>query len=454
MKKQSYILLVITAVAVSITGCKKFVDVGQPKNQLTSSEVFADSTDAAGVLAGIYYSSISSPLAINSGGLTLYPGLSSDELVPTGSSISIVQFYADNVLTNNSQNYSLWLGGYNYIYSANACIEGVTGSSGIPASAKARLIAEARFIRGYQYFCLMNLYGGLPLVTGTDYKTTGILPRATREQVFVQIIGDLQFAESNLGVYAGSNDRPNSLTASAILAKVFLYQGKNNLAVAEAGKVINSGNFQLESDLNNVFLSGSAETIWQLDLPFNKYTWEGTAFVPTSSHGTPKYVINANLLNSFEEGDLRLSSWTKTNTSGTKSYIYPYKYKNNSLATVATEGYVLMRLADIYLIRAEAEMNSGDLGDALNDLNMIRARAGLTAVAATDGPSVFAAIRNERRHELFCEGGSRWFDLKRWNLANETLAPLKSSWSVNAILYPIPLDEINANPELVQNPGY
>lgn len=454
MKKIIIKLIAVIAIVASGAGCKKFVDVGQPKNQLVSAEVFADSTDASASLVGIYIASMNNPIGLNSGGLTLYPGLSADELAPTGSNPSIVQFYGDNVLTNNNLNNGLWAAGYNYIYATNACLEGINNSPGISSAAKLQISAEAKFIRGYEYFCLLNLYSGVPDVSSTNYKVTSLLPRATANQIFNQITDDLQFAESNLGTNTGSNDRPNSLTASALLAKVFLYQGKYEQATAETSKVINSGNFQLEIDLNNVFLSGSAETIWQFDLPFNKYNWEGQTFVPTSTHAVPKYVLTADLFNSFEPGDLRVSSWTRTNTVGAKDYTYPYKYKNNAFAKTATEGYILLRLSDQYLIRAEAEMNLGDLNSAASDLNLIRNRAGLPNTAASTGAAIFDAIQAERRHEFFCEAGSRWFDLRRWNLANDVLGRSKTSWNVNHQLYPIPITQIISNPNLVQNPGY
>ncbi|MGZ3821414.1 MAG: RagB/SusD family nutrient uptake outer membrane protein [Mucilaginibacter sp.] len=454
MKKLIKIIIAAVAVCTVATGCKKFVDVGQPKNQLVSAEVFADSTDASASLLGIYIACMNSSIGLNSGGLTLYPGLSSDELAPTGSNPSIIQFYADNVLTNNNLNNGLWVAGYNYIYATNACLEGLTNSAGITNSAKIRISAEARFIRGYEYFCLLNLYGGVPDVTSTNYKVTGLLPRATIDQVYNQITGDLEFAELNLGINNGANDRPNSLAASALLARVFLCQGKYDQAAAEATKVINSGNFELEADLNKVFLSGSAETIWQLDLPFNKYTWEGQTFVPSSSHAEPKYVLTADLYNSFEPGDLRVTSWTKTNKVGSKSYNYPYKYKNNVLATTASEGYVLLRLSEQYLIRAEAELKLGDLNSAANDINQVRNRAGLSNTEANTNDDIFSAIQAERRHEFFCEGGSRWFDLKRWNVTTPVLGPSKTSWNINDQLYPIPVTQISSNPNLIQNPGY
>jgi len=436
------------------TGCKKFVDVGQPKNQLLSSEVFADSTDASGAVVGIYISAISGTLSINSGGQTLYPGLSADELVPTGNSTSIIQFYNNNILTDNNSNNGLWVAAYNYIYAANACLEGISNSSGISNTAKIKISAEARYIRGYEYFALLNIYGGVPLVTGTDYKTTDLLPRSSVSEIYNEIIADLQFAELNLGTNTGSNDRPNSLTASAVLAKVYLYLAKYNEALAEASKVISSNNYALEMNLNNVFLAGSSEIIWQFDLPFNKYNWEGQTFVPSSSKAVPKYVLTGDLYNSFESGDQRLANWTKTNLVATKSYTYPFKYKNNALSVLVSENYVLIRLAELYLIRAEAEINTGDLNGGMNDINLIRNRAGLSGIPTTTSVAALAAVQNERRHELFCEGGNRWFDLKRWNMATSILSVEKTTWNANAQLYPIPIYQINTNAALIQNPGY
>ena len=110
---------------------------------------------------------------------------------------------------------------------------------------------------------------------------------------------------------------------------------------------------------------------------------------------------------------MRATSWINTNIVSGKGYPYPYKYKNNNAATAATENYVVLRLGEQYLIRAEAEANQNDLSGAANDLNTIRNRAGLANIIVSDKSSLMAAIMSERRHELFCEWGNRWFDLKR-----------------------------------------
>lgn len=451
--KKPFIVIAILGIS-TVFSCKKFIDIGQPKNQLTSAEVFADSTDATASILGVYITIMNNSLGLSSGGLTLFPGLSADELYETSVNTTYNQYYVDDVLTTNNINNGFWSAGYNYIYSANACIEGVTQSTGISAAGKVRIIAEARFFRGFVYFSLVNLYGGVPLVTTANYQVSGVAARSAPDLVYAQITADLQYAEANLGNNTGANDRPNALAASALLAKVYLYEGKYDLAQTEAAKVINSGSFRLEPDLNNVFLSRSSETIWQLDLPFVKYTWEGQNFVPTSVKAIPRYVLTAGLYASFEPGDRRQTNWIKVNTVSAQNYPYPFKYKNNATATSATENYVVLRLADQYLIRAEAEANQNDFSDAANDLNTIRNRAGLPNSTATGKPSLMSAIVNERRREFFCEWGNRWFDLKRENLAVAVLGQVKTNWNINDELYPIPITQINNNPNLVQNPGY
>lgn len=447
-------LLILVFCLLLFPSCKKFVEVPQPKNQIVTSQVFADSTDANAAILGIYISMMNSPMSVSSGGMTLFPGLSSDELYQTANNTTYNQFYVDNIQPNNSTVNGLWNAAYSYIYSSNACIEGITASTGISKSSKNALIAEARFIRAFENFYLVTLYGPVPLVNSTNFSINRLVGRNSTDQVYAQIISDLQFAELNLTNGAGANDRPTSFAASALLAKVYLYNGKYDLAQSEASKVINSGNFSLETDLNNVFLSSSGETIWKLDpVAPNAATWEGVFFVTSSSKAIPKYVLTPSLYNAFEAGDMRQANWVQVNTVAGKSYPYPYKYKQGSTST-PVEGYVVLRLAEQYLIRAEAEANQNDLISAAADVDKIRTRAGLLNTLATDKAGIMSAIEQERRVEFFCEWGNRWFDLSRWNLASSILSPLKPNWSQFDKLYPIPSRQIDANPNLVQNPGY
>ena len=116
---------------------------------------------------------------------------------------------------------------------------------------------------------------------------------------------------------------------------------------------------------------------------------------------------------------------------------------------------MVFRLAEIYLIRAEAAMNLNKFSDAKADINIVRIRAGLSNILANDLSSLKLAIEQERRAEFFCEWGHRWYDIKRTGRANTILSPLKgATWQSTDTLWPIPQQEINLNPSLSQNQGY
>ncbi|MBS7565541.1 RagB/SusD family nutrient uptake outer membrane protein [Mucilaginibacter sp. Bleaf8] len=456
MKKIINPVLPLLFVIILLSACKKFVDVGQPKNQLVTDQVFADSANATAAIRGIYVNMMQSfSLNIASGGMTLYPGLSADELTMATVNATNNEFLINHISNVNTANAYLWTSAYKYIYSANAAVEGVTASTGISATGKNQLTAEAKFLRSFVYFYLVNLYGDVPLVTTTAYAVNGVLPRSPKAGVYQLMESDLQFAEANLTNDGSANDRATSLAASGLLAKVYLYESKYELAAQEATKVIGSGTFQLETDLSNVFTAWSTETVMKFDPVYpGKQTWEGYTFVPSSAKVIPKYTITSFLSAAFEAGDLRKDKWITVNTVSGKTYPYPSKYKNPGTLATPQEDYVVIRLAELYLIRAEALANAGNLTEALGDVNLIRKRAGLPAFAGSDKTSLFNAILHERQCELFCEWGNRWLDLKRLGLVDKVLSAEKTGWTSQAALYPIPLTEITNNPKLVQNPGY
>ena len=115
----------------------------------------------------------------------------------------------------------------------------------------------------------------------------------------------------------------------------------------------------------------------------------------------------------------------------------------------------MLRLAEQYLIRAEARARQGNIPGAQQDLNSIRNRAGLPNTTTSGPTEILEAIMEERQRELFTEGGHRWLDLKRTGRTTEVLAPLKPLWDPTDVLWPIPEDEIFNNSNLLpQNPGY
>ena len=451
------IIACIFAFLCFLNSCEKSIKVSPPANEATSSIVFSNEQTAVSAVTGLYYQMSTNGLTFFDGGISIFPGLSADEFSNTTASTTYDPF-SKNLIppTETTTNLNkLWKWAYSVIYQTNAIIEGLKNTTSLTQSVKDQLTAEAKFCRAFTYFYLINLYGEVPLLTTTDYRVTSIAPRTSVPKIYDLIKSDLISAESVLAdTYGGNaNVRPTKFAAAALLARVYLFLGDWADAESESGLVINSGNYNLELDLNNIFLISSGETIWQLShVDFN--TYEGYTFIPSSfSSSKPALALTPSFYNSIDSEDVRKTMWIGTKIVNGVSYNYPYKYKVKTDISVS-EYNVVLRLAEQYLIRAEAKAELDDINGSQDDLNRIRNRAWLPNTLANDKASLLSAIKQERRVELFAEWGYRWFDLKRWNDVDSVMRAIKSSWNSNAVLYPIPQAEINLNPSLTQNPGY
>lgn len=473
---------VLLILSFCTSSCNKLVEINPPTNSISTVQVFKDSVDAVSALDGIYTSMANSGYNtwFGNGNLTQFGGASADEL------LIFASFYTqpgDDIMYNRVQSQPdgnfiegyFWTPPYQYIYQANAVIEGVNNSKGISASAKSQFIGEALFFRAFLHFYLVNLFGPVPVITTTDYASNAKASRSAVPQVYQSIINDLRTAEDLLvGDYsAGGGERikANKWAAAALLARAYLYDEKWDSAERSATEIINNTSmFSLDSDLNSVFLKNTSEAIlqWNLNVaypPFNA-TAEGITLIPYDSTTSPTLYLNQQLLNAFEPGDLRKLDWLgATNYQGV-TYYYPDKYKvgpvQSGPGNSATEYYMVLRLAEQYLIRAEARvMQNTNLNGAISDLNAIRERAHLPDLPATLSQSqINSAVMQERRIELFAEWGHRWFDLKRTRTVDSVMTiatPLKgggSTWQTFQQLYPIPFSQLQKSPNLTQNPGY
>jgi hypothetical protein len=448
--------IMISAVCL-LFSCKKFVEIGAPISKIETASVFSNDQAAFSAALGVYANMGTSGLTICSGGATLYPALSADELTYTSTNTELLSYQHNAIIADNGTGIygRLWSPAYKNIYYANAVLEGVSKSVSISDTLKKQLKGEMLVVRALNYFYLVNLFGDVPLELSTDYKVNNIMVRTPVNKIYDQLVTDLTLAVSLLPASnpAQLNIRPNKWAASALLARVYLYQKDWANAESQASAVIGSAQYHLENNLNNVFAQGSAETIWQLASDYRN-TSEGSTFIPSGSSSRPSYAINNYLLSAFENGDQRKVSWLKKNTVGGTDYYYPYKYKVRT-STPITEYYVIFRLAEQYLIRAETRAQLNNLDGAKADLNQIRLRAGLTETNAADQPSLLSAVAAERQTELFCEWGHRFLDLKRNGQVDQLLGIRKApDWQPTDAVYPIPLSQIQANPYLVQNSGY
>jgi hypothetical protein len=458
MKASSKILLFIFAACPAINfSCKKLIEIDAPRDQLTAVTVFSSDNTATAAMVGLYSQLMNLNNNFGNSATSIYAGLSADEIYNTATSSEVQQFRLNTLASTNATMRSIfWQRVYGYIYQDNAIIEGLNTSTTINPSLKKQLLGEAKFMRAFFYFYLVNLFGDVPLQLSTDYRINAVMPRSDAASVKAQITSDLLDAQQLLAAnYPSAGPvRPNKWAATALLSRVYLFNKEWANAEAQATAVISSGSYSIQSDLNKVFLAGSSEAILQL-LPvapgFN--TYEGFNFIPFS--GIPPYGITDDLLSAFETGDQRKQNWLTFNLVGTTAYYYPFKYKVRNGGTI-TENYTLLRLAEQYLIRAEARAQQNNLTGATADINIIRSRAALASLPnSLTASQLLTAIEKERRIELFAEWGHRWLDLKRTNRADVVLSLLKGpNWQSTDALYPIPLNEIKLNPFLTQNPGY
>jgi hypothetical protein len=458
------------------TGCKKLIEVDPPIQDVVGSNIYSSNATAAAVLTGIYTDMSNYSIFSGVSGVSVRTGLSADELVSVTTPPDILSALYSNSLTNNG-NELFWTDLYAYIFRANAAIEGINASTGITAPVKQQLLGEAKFLRAFMYFYLVNLYGDVPLLTSTDIKVNSVAPRIGKDQVYEQVIQDLQDAQNSLNEYYVGADavtvsqervRPNKAAATALLARAYLYTAQWALAEQEAGKLIAAASdYQLEAP-EAVFLNTSKEAVWQLQPVVPSYnTLDAVTFmleaIPMGPNSSRPVFLSRNIFNAFEPGDIRKTAWVDSVTVDNNTYAYPAKYKIYAPDQPRTEYLMVLRLSEQYLIRAEARVQQGRLkgpGSAEEDLNAIRARAGLSPTAAGSQATMLNAILQERKVELFTEWGHRWLDLKRTGKVDEVMSvvtPAKGgSWAASKALYPIPVLDIQRNPGLKghQNPGY
>jgi hypothetical protein len=458
MYKKIYYAIIgfmVIIILLLITSCRKFVEVKPGAGQVMSEDVFSTDATALAAVNGLYLQMAATTLGINNGGLSVYAGLSSDELYNPSPNTTLDPFTTNSLSANTSTvNNSFWLSAYKQIFIANLLVEETAKSHKLTSPVKNQLKGEALVVRSLNYFNLVNLFGDVPLVLTTDYTISQSLPRSQVISVYEQVIKDLQEAKDLLpSAYpTAGRIRANKWAATALLARVYLYRGEWEKAEKESSEVIGSSAYSLLQDLNNVFLTNNNEAIWQLARD-NANTAEGAAFIPSSASAKPTYAIQPALVNLFDANDKRKTAWMKANTVSGQQYYYPYKYKSR-VSTPLAEYLVILRLAEQYLLRAEARAEQGKLPEALQDLNMVRARAGLTSFNSNDKQTILNEIEKERRRELFAEWGHRWFDLKRKGKADSVLSVSKTTWQPYAALYPIPSIELERNTFLIQNPGY
>lgn len=432
------------------------LEVDTPKHLLTGETVFTDSKTVEAALISLYANLRDNVLLTGSvRGMSNLMGYYADEMEYVGPyGLGDENFYKNNLSANNGTVLEIWNGAYNQIYVANAIVEGVQNAEYFTEEERDLYTGEALFVRSLVHLYLLNLFGDIPYITTTNYVVNKSISRSPANEVYEHIITDLLKARDLLPLNdsTGQRVRPTKYVASALLARAYLYTQKWNLAQQFATEVIENNGW--EPKVENVFIKSSPSTLWQFS-PNREGdpTHEGEIYVIPYAPPNER-VLSTQIIQAFEEGDLRRENWVGEISDGTQSWFFPYKYKIGIGGDNPQEYSIVFRMAEQYLIRAEATTMLGDMETAKADLNKIRTRAGLPNTLASSNSEMLQAILHERQTELFCEHGHRFFDLKRTENLDLALS-FKSGWEDYDRLLPIPEREILLNPNLQpQNEGY
>jgi starch-binding outer membrane protein, SusD/RagB family len=354
----------------------------------------------------------------------------------------------NNILPENGSVSGIWGAAYEGINIANNVMVKVPEMADMTDDEKNKALGELHFIRALNHFNLLNYFGAIPIKTSPTVGTAALnVPRAPVSDVYDQIIDDLIFAETNLPV-SSVKTRASRYAATALLARVYLYKGDYDLAIEKATEVIDNGGYALLDNYALVFSDASAESIFEIDfvvLSRNRIA-EYNFPKPDPLNGRREVAPTTSIVNAYTTGDERYEASLKFLGA------LPYAVKYDDIATGA-DNFIVIRLAEMYLIRAEAEAKlEGDVSAIQNDLNEIRDRANVSPSSATAYATLLTQIEQERRVEFAFEG-HRWFDLVRTGRATALLTNVTNA---NKTLFPIPLSEIltNKHPQMTQNPGY
>lgn len=420
----------------------------QPETAVTPDVAFIDGKGARAALTGLY--SRLQPEDYYGA----YFQYTSDNYADVGLYLGFFTGFNEvddkNIPSSNFNIEYVWLGIYEAINTANEIIDGVptVEDENFPQEERDQILAEARTIRALAYLDLLTHWGehwdlnspnGLPLVTkstGSNFANVEFIERSSVSQTYDLILSDLNSA---VAVLADSDDRSQASLglAQGLLARTYIFQKDYANAIAAATLVIENPNYELNPSYEDIFTSDlTSESVFEL--VYNSLDPSNLALYTIRRDEVRP---DPDLIASFEEGDTRRNLIQEVDGFVGERFV-----KAEDFANDANPAYI-MRIAELYLIRAEARFMSGDEAGALDDLNAVRTRAGLAPHA--DATDFIDKLLNEIRWEFFAEG-QRFRALVRLNKAEEVLGiePFRR-------VYPIPFREINIQGNLLsQNPGY
>lgn len=448
MKRNITVQILVLTTSIFLFRCGDQLNI-EPDTSVDESLALRTSVDVEALMVGGY--DALGDIDLYGGNIQMDAELLGDdgELFWDGTFVAPGEIWTKSMLINNDQAEVTWLDSYKAI---NICNNVLANLDLVTENLKEQIEGEAKFIRGVVYFELVRSYAktwtdgdpaanpGVPIVTEPTTLENAYLKigRSSVADVYEFVINDLLAAEELLSEENGFF--ATTYAASAILSRVYLMQNDYAKAAASASRVIESGMYELTNEYHEAFNKGSqegnnasSEDVFAIQVNAQDGVNDmNTYFASSEFGGRGDIYIEVAHFELYEENDDRLNLFYDDERTG--------KWKNQF-------GNVnIVRLAEMYLTRAEANFREGTtIGDQpLNDINLIRERVLLDPLATL----TLDDILRERHLELAFEG-HLIHDIKR---TQSDVGDLP--YNAPELIFPIPLRELNINPELGQNDGY
>lgn len=452
MKKYNYLSIILSLLTISFMACDDNLNI-EPEQNLSPEVATESPANVKKILNNIY--AVARDNGSYGGGIALASELigNSGGLSWNGTYNQPAEYNEKAILSSNSYVASIWVNAYDISNEANIVLSSLSVFT--DDSEKDVTEGEAKFLRGMAYFDLARLYSKtyvpgsqnsqlavpISLTAIFDASIIEYPSRNTLEDVYAQVIADLTDAYNLL---PDSNDiYATKYSAAALLARVYLDKGDfvnardmANIVIGNSGAILTS---TFAEAFNNSQNSSEDLFAWQVTSQDNSWNafnefWAGSEF--GGRNGNPDLSITSQHFNIYDDPDDDRSLFFYETARGTATSKWKNQYGN----------IPFIRLAEMYLIRAESNFRkSTTVGDTpLNDINALRDRANASSYSSVN----LATILMERKRELAFEGFSL-FDAKR---LGENVGSIASNAS--RLVLPIPLREMDVNPNLTQNEGY
>lgn len=467
MKK---IIFTIFSLSVLVSCSSDLLDVN-PEAQKVSSQFYTNSAEIEQGIVSVYGAlQYTGQYQLGMPALGELPSDNTYDEVPANDAFTYGELDFFTIQPNNSLIASIWKDNYIGIQQANIILTRIGNIPDMTDALKNTRIGEMKFLRALMYFNLIRVYGDVPLVLKETTNVNDYFgqPRTPVAEVYSAIETDLKDAVNLLPTTTTQKGRVTKAAALGILGKVLLTQKKYAESLTYLSQIEGLG-YQLLTDVTKIFdvaNENNAEIIFDVQFAsgLNGNSEGSTAFQMFSPSGSVSGAKGHNLptkevYNLYSVGDIRRSAYIGLTSSG-----IPFSKKLVKTSNTIADGgsnFVVLRLADVFLMMAECFAEQSDFINANLYVNKIKTRAGIATVNLSTKDLLLNEIDRERRLELVGEG-HRWFDLIRTGKAisvmtahfNNNQGYSTAQIKEHHLLMPVPQGQINTDPALKQNPGY